>query len=174
MSCRPDGRSVQDYSIRLIENSDGDPGTRSNPAFSQLSTHATCLIEIDDLLLPRLAREEAEERARRLKFFDNGLLGEPAWDILLDLYVNEFTGIRASVGDACIAAGGSETTALRVIRALEVKGLLNRTPDMGDRRRQWVTVSHHGFDIMRRYLKERAIARIERPFSCKEPFHRSK
>jgi DNA-binding MarR family transcriptional regulator len=172
VSRRPtDDAPIGDHGAWLVESANEGAVTSSKAARSLLPTQTTRLTQVDDLLLSRLAREEADERSRRLKFLDKGLLGEPAWDILLDLYVNEATGLRASVGDACIAAGGSEATALRVIRMLEIKGFLDRTPDRRDRRRHWVTISPKGYEVMRQYLKARAVARMERPFIYQRPYH---
>lgn len=74
----------------------------------------------------------------RDQYLGNTLFVDPAWNILLDAYASELDGRRLSVGDACIAAGVPSSTALRWLRALEKKGLIERRPDAVDRRRAFV------------------------------------
>lgn len=68
-------------------------------------------------------------------------LGEPAWDILLDLFVAARLGRCVSILDACIAANVPSTTGLRHVRKLEESGLILRYADRSDRRRSFVRLS---------------------------------
>lgn len=69
------------------------------------------------------------------------MFGEPAWDLLLDLYIREKTGSRSSVTSACIGSRAPHTTALRHITALSKAGWVMRIPDEGDKRRFWLALS---------------------------------
>jgi hypothetical protein len=69
------------------------------------------------------------------------MFGEPAWDLLLDLYIREKTGSRSSVTSACIGSRVPHTTALRHITALSKAGWVVRIPDEGDKRRFWLALS---------------------------------
>lgn len=54
-------------------------------------------------------------RSRRLRprvFSDDALFGEPAWDMLLDLFIAEADGKRLSVTAACIGSAVPTSTAL--------------------------------------------------------------
>jgi DNA-binding MarR family transcriptional regulator len=69
------------------------------------------------------------------------MFGEPAWDLLLDLYIREKTGARSSVTSACIGSRVPHTTALRHIAAMSKAGWIVRIPDEGDKRRFWLALS---------------------------------
>lgn len=86
---------------------------------------------------------EAHLKARRLRqhFFDHELFGEPAWDILLDLYVTAGRTNRPSVSEMCIAASVPATTALRHLVMLERRKMITRQPDQTDRRRVLIHLS---------------------------------
>jgi hypothetical protein len=62
-------------------------------------------------------------RALRLKHLPPELLGEPAWDMLLELLHAEITKRRLSVPMLCEAARVGDGTGRRWIGALEGKGL---------------------------------------------------
>lgn len=62
-------------------------------------------------------------------------LGEPAWDILLDLFVSEGEGRQISVSSVCLDSTVPPTTILRQINALAVAGYLERVRDEHDGRR---------------------------------------
>jgi DNA-binding MarR family transcriptional regulator len=60
---------------------------------------------------------------------------DPAWDLLLDLYVAELRGPTLSVSDACVGARVPATTALRWLNHLHAAGAIERIPDPRDKRR---------------------------------------
>lgn len=118
---------------------------------------------VDDiLLLSRLAVEEYAERRRRTQFFDAELFGEPAWDMLLDLFIADVAGRRLSVTAVCYGSASSASTALRWIKSLESQGLVERRGDKADKRRSWVMLTQAGDRAMRRYLIEQARQRTGR------------
>src|SRR3546814_1454123 len=69
---------------------------------------------------------------RRGCSLDSELFGEPAWDMLLDLYAAALEGRRLSVSSSCLAAGVPPTTALRWQRLLVERELVERVPDLED------------------------------------------
>ncbi len=100
-----------------------------------------------------LARQTYEDRRRRTKIFQTEeLFGEPAWDILLDLFIAAKERRRVSVTSACIGSAVPSTTALRWISILERTGLLMREADPGDARRVYVRLSPRGYDAMLEYF----------------------
>ena len=61
-----------------------------------------------------LARKAYALRRKRAALFGNpDLFGEPAWDILLDLYIAAGEGKPVSVSSACIGSAAPATTGLR-------------------------------------------------------------
>jgi hypothetical protein len=86
---------------------------------------------------------EGQFRIRRLRVRHLvGLsLGEPAWDILLDLAVAQFWRRETSVTSLCIAADVPSTTALRWINSMTREGLIVRRPCLRDGRRSFLAIA---------------------------------
>jgi DNA-binding MarR family transcriptional regulator len=101
---------------------------------------------------PASALERAERlyRARRLrgKYFKSELFGEPAWDLLLDLFIHGERGKTVSISSACLGAAVPATTALRWIDCLVTEGLLMRVTDASDKRRIFVQLTPCGREAM--------------------------
>lgn len=106
-----------------------------------------------DAELATMASQEVRDRARRARFFEARLFCDPAWDMLLDLYVQEAAGRTVSVSSLCMAAFAPPTTALRWIGALEEAGLVVRAPGLSDRRRVFMRLSPMGTAAMTAYLE---------------------
>ena len=109
----------------------------------------------DAAYLARVAREVYKRRRERDKVFEEGLFGEPAWDILLDLFASEHEGKTVRVKSACIAAAVPPSTALRTIKHLYQAGLVLRVPDPQDRRAVYLRMSLQGAHVM-----QQALARV--------------
>lgn len=106
----------------------------------------------DKHLFAAIAEAEYRSRQARHSFIDADLLGEPAWDLLLDLYVNQVHNRSVSVTDACIASAVAPTTALRWINALERRGYVVRSPDGTDGRRFFLRLKRDGLRRIEGYL----------------------
>lgn len=91
-------------------------------------------------------------RRRDSVFGMPGLFGEPAWDVLLDLYLAHLDQRTVSVSSACIAACVPPTTALRYLTRLERSGLLKRKPDPTDNRRVLVSLTASAVELVERTL----------------------
>ena len=100
-----------------------------------------------------VARSVYRERRHRAEVFnDPSLFGEPAWDILLDLFIAAKERKRLPVTSACIGAAVPATTALRWLTVLEEKGLILRENDTADARRVFVRLSADGYEKMVTYF----------------------
>ena len=99
-------------------------------------------------------RALANRRARDNHFYDRDIFGEPAWDILLDLYIHHEKRIDVSVSSACIASAVPATTGLRWIYLLIEQGLLSFEQDPRDKRRRFVRLTPEGYECMTQYLNE--------------------
>jgi len=100
------------------------------------------------------AKRILNNRRVRAKFFDADLFGEPAFDILLDVFVSEADGKELCVGDICAGAGVPTTTAARQIRDLCSRGLLIRSDDPFDGRRVFVRLNDATRRSMLKYLNQ--------------------
>jgi hypothetical protein len=98
-----------------------------------------------------LARKTYSLRRKRAAIFGNPeLFGEPAWDILLDLYIAYAEGKPVSVSSACIGSAAPPTTGLRWLGVLADEGLVLRENDPEDNRRVLVRLSPRGISAMER------------------------
>lgn len=100
----------------------------------------------------RLAEHIYKERQRRDRFFPSDLFGEPAWDILLDLFVASRANQPRSIKEVCISSRVPDATALRYIGQLAAHGLVERRPDKTDQRRKFLRLTPAGHRHMLDYL----------------------
>lgn len=115
--------------------------------------------ELSDEALAKVAEGVYRARQRRARFLPDRLLGEPAWDILLDLFVAKARGNRLRTTSVCIASRVPGSTALRWLNVLEEHGLLERKSAPDDARVKLVELTDHGYRVMRTYLIEGIEAR---------------
>lgn len=104
------------------------------------------------------ARDKAagilEVRKRRETVFGYDLFGEPAWDLMLDLFIQHVDRQKTSSTSAAIAARVPPTTALRYLNSLVRKGLVVRHASDHDLRVQYVALSEYGYREMLTLLGE--------------------
>lgn len=79
-------------------------------------------------------------RRRRTKTFAGLRFYDPAWDMILELYVATREQRTLPVSQLCDLSGGSTTTALRHLEHMEALGYITRAEDPRDRRRLLVTM----------------------------------
>lgn len=91
-------------------------------------------------------------RADRAAIFDKGLFGEPAWDMLLDLYAADLSGHPQSVSDVCTASGVAPGTALRWLQHLQQEGWIERSLDARDSRRVFLSLTDKSRAAMKRFF----------------------
>lgn len=101
-----------------------------------------------------LARKTYALRRKRTAIFGNpDLFGEPAWDILLDLYIAHAENKPVSVSSACIGSATPATTGLRWLSVLADEGLVLRENDPEDQRRVLVRLTSVGIAAMDRFFE---------------------
>ena len=102
-----------------------------------------------------LARKAYALRRKRAAVFGKAeLFGEPAWDILLDLFIAQGEGKSVSVSSACIGSAAPATTGLRWLGILADEGLIVREADPADNRRVLVRLTAAGTAAMERFFSE--------------------
>lgn len=99
------------------------------------------------------AREILAERRRRYELFGKGMFGEPAWEILLLLYVLE-SGPRLTLSRLAELSGASKSTALRWLDYLESQHWIRREPHPTDKRSAFVELTEIGRARLEAYLSD--------------------
>lgn len=98
------------------------------------------------------AREAYALVRRRRTLLGDRLFFDPAWNMLLDLFISECEGRRLSVSAVCIGSHSSSATALRYAGLLAQAGLIGRVADGSDGRRSHVHLTARGWTVMRQLL----------------------
>lgn len=86
-------------------------------------------------------RRVAQQRTRHIS---PEFLGEPHWEMLLELFIQFAGGAKVSTKSLCIVSGVPDTTALRMIDRLEEACLVERSVSSQDRRVTLVTLTRQG------------------------------
>lgn len=107
-----------------------------------------------DAALGNFARKIYLARRDREKNFQTPeLFHDPAWDILLDIFIAHSQDKYISVMDATLSGHVPSTTALRWVWGLEKSGIIMRVPDGSDKRRKFVVLTDFGLKHMRRAIR---------------------
>jgi hypothetical protein len=91
-----------------------------------------------------MAKAKIRARRRRQELFPGIQVADPAWDLLLELYVNCAEQRRISVTGLGLGANVPGATVLRWLAMFHEAGLIVREPDPFDRRRIWVRLTDLG------------------------------
>lgn len=97
------------------------------------------------------AFEILARRRRRHRLFGKAMFGEPAWEMLLLLYVSA-SGARQTTSRLAALAGASKSTAIRWMDYLETQGLIGREASPLDKRVIYVELTAKGKDVLELYL----------------------
>lgn len=81
-----------------------------------------------------IAKAILASRRRRNERFVGVHFSDPAWDMILELYVAAAENRQLRVSKLCSLAGTPKTTAFRHLEDLELRGFLVRVDDPGDGR----------------------------------------
>lgn len=120
---------------------------------------------LDGAEIERRVRTILRLRRRREALFGSDLFGEPAWDMLLELYATELAGRSESVTGLCCASGAPATTALRWVRVLENAGWMSRNADPLDGRRVFLSLTAKARAAMEGFLSQPELAQRVRTMS---------
>jgi DNA-binding MarR family transcriptional regulator len=102
--------------------------------------------------LVNVARKIFENRRQRKLHFNPAMFGEPAWDMLLGLYVSDDAGAATSIADLKKFSGTPATTSLRWLSYLEKEKLVSREEHPWDRRATILRVTEKGCKALEAYL----------------------
>ena len=105
-------------------------------------------------------RKIIRTRAERGEFLPAYLFADPAWDMLLDLYLADILSQRVSITSLCSASKVPPTTALRWMGTLQGEGLIERAADPYDHRRYYVSLSESGLAAMDDFFGSQGVRAI--------------
>ncbi len=92
------------------------------------------------------------ERRRRDQRFPDGLFGEPAWDLLLALFIAREKGQAIILSLAYRAARVSDTTGRRLLDQLEREGMISRRRAPRSRKTRLVELTEDAVERLTDYL----------------------
>ncbi|HWT14036.1 MAG TPA: hypothetical protein VN231_14880 [Allosphingosinicella sp.] len=102
--------------------------------------------------LHAVAERLYSERRRRDEHFPRGIFGEPAWDMMLALFIAREEGREVTFAEAYEAAGVRAGPGRALIRKLEATGILRRGPAQRDRKCQSVCLTDDAVERLSDYL----------------------
>lgn len=108
-----------------------------------------------------LARSNIQARRLRKRHLPSAMFGEPAWDMLLSLYVGYQSGARQTVSNLSYASGAPASTALRWIDYLEQQKLVVRRASPTDRRVIFIDFTEDARQMVEAFLTELLAAGIK-------------
>ena len=111
------------------------------------------ILDSDRARLEQRARALLESRRRRVAIFGPQMFAEPAWDMLLILYLSG-GGRRQTQTNLGELSGASRSTAMRWIDYLSCRDLLRREDHPNDKRRNFVSLTEKGRHLLDLYLSE--------------------
>lgn len=116
----------------------------------------TDAVHVDPALVARFVENACHARQCRNSCFgaDADLFGEPAWDILLELYRARVNHSQISVGTACLVSYAPSSTALRYVASLQERGLARREPHPSDRRSAVLRITEKGSAVIEEWYRQ--------------------
>jgi hypothetical protein len=156
----------EDITSRNTDGASALPAGDADPPHDEIDDIKTVPIESEPLSTKTVLRNpnhvcdsgaafiKTYLRARRDREwqFPRGLFSDPAWDILLELYVAQSEGRPVTVRDACKAASVPETSGTRWLRILESRHLVKREGEIPDQNDATVSLTRDAIAGMNRWL----------------------
>ena len=107
---------------------------------------------ISEQMLVTQARDLLAQRKMRRRFLPAELFHEPAWDMLIALFIAHNDTRPTNVKALVAMADAPVTTSQRWIEHLHKLKLIDRVNDPADRRRIEISLSHSGYEAITAYL----------------------
>ena len=160
MSSSKEMREIAGQLLRLAEEADRTGVSLNQEPEGEIEggtvTQSLRTVTSDSVYLCRLAEEMFRIRRLRDRQFGQELFADPAWDMLLDLYIQRSKGRQVSVTSICNASFVPGTTALRWLAIIQERGWVSRESDPNDRRRVYVGLTREGEVAIAQYLTSAA------------------
>lgn len=109
---------------------------------------------VDEESLYQLVRATMKSRRLRRKYLPGSMFGEPAWEMLLALYIVDRRGARETISSLCLSSGAPASTALRWLDYLEQRNFAARRQSPTDRRVVYIDLTPSGRSHVEAYFAE--------------------
>jgi len=129
-----------------------DPAHLGDAFGGLFTTEASTSVAADRRALVAKARLVLGSRLAREQYFHRDLFGEPAWEILLALYVIEDSGARFTISKLAECIHAPLSTVVRWVKTLEEQSLVSRSNHPTDRRIVFVRLLDKGRKALDDYL----------------------
>lgn len=93
-----------------------------------------------------------KRRRQRIEEFGVELFGEPAWEILLELYIREKSGASSTTAHVEVGLTVAASTAGRWLQHLEQEGLVALAPHPLHERTEFIELTSRAKEALERYL----------------------
>lgn len=106
----------------------------------------------DECQMLRAAKQTLERRRLREAEFRPTFFGEPAWEMLLELYIRDSSGASTTTAHLQAGSGSPPSTVLRWLQQLERENLVIRYAHPVDHGTDFVELTDEARDSLERYL----------------------
>jgi DNA-binding MarR family transcriptional regulator len=144
---KPDRKPSRADRLVLLSSRDVDEVNRLMKLLTEASNTAVVEtgsepgpIVISRVTLVEAARQEFEKRRRRSEVLPDGIFGEPGWEILLQLYVQQ-QGTRMNIATLTGSLNLPASTVLRWLNYLQDKQFIRREVHPTDQRSVFVELT---------------------------------
>lgn len=141
---------IKDLTARLGDMAD-EFGARAQQV--QRAPEAAIVESDSEAQLTALAKRLVSQRKARRDFFPADLFHEPAWEMMMALFIARDEAQAMNIKTLVACADAPVTTAQRWLEYLAKLGMVTRTIDPLDRRRMEVQLSDKGRESMTLYLR---------------------
>ena len=141
---------------RLREGAETESKSASNcvPIRRRAASESSSL-EAFEPMAARCAAIDYKHRRLRGEFIQADLLGEPLWDMLLDLFIQNHEGRRISVTGLVAASMAPDTTGLRCVELLCKSDLAIRVKSISDKRVTYIDLTAKAKNSIIKYYAAR-------------------
>ena len=130
--------------LRTASEAIADPGDQLRRTLSEPEEEAPAVEPLPPAELLAEARRLSAARRFRDRIFGRDLFANPAWNILVELFIAAEEGRNVTIKSACVAAGVPQSTALRHIAHLIEVRLTARAQHPSDARSAYLKLTDRG------------------------------
>ncbi|WP_337180262.1 JAB domain-containing protein [Sphingopyxis granuli] len=135
-----------------LVNRDASSANSGIPAFTLKSPDRGGTDRDNELALENAKAMMRRRLLRQQLFGAPGLFGDPAWEMLVDLFIHERERKPISVSALCLTPSIPMSSAIRLCQKLSDAGMILRIPDLYDGRRTFVRLSPDTSHLIRSYF----------------------